>query len=77
MNREERLAVLRLWAKEHRCRIVKDECRDEIVLGRHGLIREYNTLLRLIYMPNHQDHNPTTTARSGTTGATSWPRPDV
>ncbi len=57
MNREERLAVLRLWAKAHRCRIVKDECRDEIVLGRHGLIREYNALLRLIYMPNQKDHD--------------------
>ena len=28
MNREERLAVLRLWAKEHRCRIVKDVLRN-------------------------------------------------
>lgn len=57
MNREERIAVLRLWAKEHRCRIVKDECRDEIVLGRHGLIRECNALLRVIYMPSQKDHN--------------------
>jgi hypothetical protein len=51
------MAVLRLWAKEHRCRVVKDECRDEIVLGPHGLIREYNGRLRVIYMPSHQDHN--------------------
>jgi hypothetical protein len=57
MNREQATAVLRLWAKEHRCRIVKDECRDEIVLGKHGLIREYNALLRVIYIPNYQDHN--------------------
>ena len=57
MNREERITVLRLWAKEHRCRIVKDECRDEIVVGRHGVIREYDAHLRLIYMPNQKDHN--------------------
>ena len=57
MNREERLAVLRAWAKEYRCRIVRDECRDEIVLGRHGIIREYNSQLRVIYIPNQKDHN--------------------
>ncbi len=58
MDREQAFAALRLWAKEHRCRIVKDECGDEIVLGRHGLIREYNPQhLRLIYMPNQKDHN--------------------
>ena len=57
MTTEERLAVLRAWAKEHRCRIVKDECRDEIVLGKYGLIREYNAELRLVYQPNQADHN--------------------
>jgi hypothetical protein len=63
MHREERLAVLCLWAKEHHCRIVKDECRDEIVLGKYGLIREYNSHLRLIYMPNQEDHTARTTVR--------------
>jgi hypothetical protein len=57
MNREQAIAVLRLWAKEYRCRFMKDECRDEIVLGKYGLVREYNAHLRLIYMPNQKDHN--------------------
>jgi hypothetical protein len=57
MSREEKLAFLRAFSKEHRCRIRKDECGDEIVPGKHGLIREYNGRLRLIYMPKPNDRN--------------------